>query len=217
MGGTDQNGKSRVTSRETPKERKAELRNQKLALRDSLPTAARIEGSLAMAEHAGDIIAFEPGAIISGFWPIRSEADIRPLMARLAERGARLCLPVILDRETIVFRELVRGAPLVKTGFGTTGPGPEAAVLDPEILLVPLSAFDAGGHRIGYGAGHYDRAIDRLRAKGLSPRLIGIAFDCQEVAAVPAEAHDVALDAVLTESGFRVFSVRALNGQDGQV
>lgn len=200
--------------RVTPKEQKAELRNQKLALRDAMPVQERIEASLAMADHAGDIIAFEPGAVISGFSPIRSEADIRPLMARLAERGARLCLPVVLDRETIVFRELVRGAPLVKTGFGTTGPGPEAASLDPEILLVPISAFDVGGHRIGYGAGHYDRAINRLHAKGLTPRLIGIAFDCQEVPAVPAEAHDVALDAILTETGFRVF--KELGEQDGQ-
>ena len=128
--------------RVTPKEQKAELRNQKLALRDAMPAEQRIEASLAMADHAGDIIAFEPGAVISGFWPIRSEADIRPLMARLAERGARLCLPVVLDRETIVFRELVRGAPLVKTGFGTTGPGPEAAPLDPEILLLTAERAD---------------------------------------------------------------------------
>ena len=78
-------------------------------------------------------------------------------------------------------------------------------MLDPDIMLVPLSAFDRMGHRIGYGAGYYDRAIDRLRAKGRAPKLIGIAFDCQEVASVPAEPHDVALDAMLTESGFRVF------------
>ena len=97
------------------------------------------------------------------------------------------------------------GAPIVKTGFGTTGPGPEAAVLDPDILLVPLSAFDRNGHRIGYGAGHYDRAIDRLKAKGCTPTLIGIAFDCQEVASVPAEPHDVPLDGILTESGLRMF------------
>lgn len=192
--------------RVTPKEQKAELRNQKLALRDAMPVQERIEASLAMADHAGDIIAFEPGAVISGFSPIRSEADIRPLMARLAERGARLCLPVVLDRETIVFRELVRGAPLVKTGFGTTGPGPEAEPLDPEILLVPISAFDAGGHRIGYGAGHYDRAISRLHAKGLTPRLIGIAFDCQEVERVPEENHDVVIPEILTESGLRSFA-----------
>ncbi|WEZ82585.1 5-formyltetrahydrofolate cyclo-ligase [Rhizobium sp. 32-5/1] len=188
-----------------PREEKAVIRNERLALRDALSPEQRIEASLAMLEHAGDQLAFEPGQVISGFWPIRSEADIRPLMARLKARGARLCLPVVMDRETIIFRELVTGAPAVKTGFGTTGPGPEAAVLNPEILLVPLSAFDAQGNRIGYGAGHYDRAITRLREKGLVPRLIGIAFDCQEVASVPAEPHDVALEAVLTESGLRVF------------
>ncbi|UJW74578.1 5-formyltetrahydrofolate cyclo-ligase [Rhizobium sp. SL42] len=185
---------------------KAVLRNERLAERDRIPAERRLEYSLAMADHAGDDIAFEPGTIVSGFFPIRSEVDIRPLMARLKDRGARLCVPVVLDRQTIAFRELVAGAELVDTGFGTRGPGPDAAVLDPEILLVPLSAFDSQGHRIGYGAGHYDRAIARLRQKGLDPRLIGIAFDCQEVAEVPAEAHDVRLEAILTESGLKTFS-----------
>jgi len=189
----------------TSRVEKAAIRNERLALRDAMTPQARIEGSLAMVEHAGDRLEFDPGTVISGFWPIRSEADIRPLMAHLRTRGARLCLPVVLDRETIIFRELVVGAPVVKTGFGTTGPGDEAAVLEPDILLVPLSAFDRAGHRIGYGAGHYDRAIDRLKAKGRTPKLIGIAFDCQEVASVPVEPHDVALDAILTESGFRLF------------
>src|SRR5262249_6970839 len=118
----------------------------------------------------------------------------------------RLCVPAILDKLTIVFRELVPGAPLVATGFGTAGPGPDAAVLDPGLMLVPLSAFDKRGHRIGYGAGYYDRAIDRLRQKGSHPRLIGIAFDCQEVAHVPDEPHDICLDAMLTESGLRFFA-----------
>lgn len=185
---------------------KAVLRSERLGERDRIPAELRLEYSLAMVDHAGDDIAFEPGTIISGFFPIRSEVDIRPLMARLKDRGARLCVPVVLDRQTIAFRELVAGAELVDTGFGTRGPGPDAAVLDPEILLVPLSAFDREGHRIGYGAGHYDRAIARLRQKGLDPRLIGIAFDCQEVAEVPAEAHDVRLEAILTESGLKTFS-----------
>ncbi len=185
---------------------KAGIRNERLTARDAIPDGLRLEYSLAMAEVAGDTLPVEPGLVVSGFFPIRSEADIRPLMARLRARGARLCLPVVMDKETIVFRELVPGAELVNTGFGTRGPGPEAAVLDPEMLLVPLSAFDASGNRIGYGAGHYDRAIARLREKGRHPRLIGIAFDCQEVAEVPFEAHDVRLDAVLTESGLKTFT-----------
>lgn len=187
------------------KDLKAQIRNARLAARDALPAATRTEFSLSMADHAGDAIDFDPGTIVSGFLPIRSEADIRPLMARLKARGARLCLPIVQDKTTIVFRELVPGAELIDTGFGTRGPGPEAAVLDPEILLVPLSAFDATGNRIGYGAGHYDRAIARLLQKGMEPRLIGIAFDCQEVAEVPAEPHDVRLQAILTESGLRTF------------
>lgn len=191
----------------TPREQKAALRLERLALRDAMTPEARIEASLSMLDQAGDTIEFDPGQVISGFWPIRSEVDIRPLMARLRERGARLCLPAIIDKQTIVFRELVPGAPIIETGFGTTGPAEDAPVLDPDIMLVPLSAFDRAGHRIGYGAGYYDRAIERLRLKGHKPRLIGIAFDCQEVASVPAEPHDVALDALLTESGLRIFGL----------
>ena len=187
---------------------KKTIRRERLAARDAIPADLRIEKSLAMAEHGADI-TFEPGTVVSGFMPIRSEADIRPLMFALREKGARLCLPVVLDRETIVFRDLVRGAELVDTGFGTAGPGPEAEVLDPDLLLVPMSAFDAAGNRIGYGAGHYDRAIARLRANGMTPRLIGIAFACQEVDQVPAEPHDVPLDAILTEDGLRQLGGRA--------
>ena len=190
----------------TPKELKAQYRNERLAARDALTLDERIGKGLAMAAHGGDAIDVRAGTIVSGFLPIRSEADIQPLMARLGERGARLCVPVILDRTTIVFRELVPGAPLVPCGFGTSGPGPDAPVLDPDVMLVPLSAFDRAGQRIGYGAGHYDRAIDRLHQKGLNPRLIGIAFDCQEVPSVPAEPHDVRLDAILTESGLNFVS-----------
>ena len=183
---------------------KADIRKERLAQRDAIPAEARIEKSLAMADHAG-ALEFDPGTIISGFMPIRSEADVRPLMSAFRARGARLCLPVVLNKETIVFRELLPTAPLIDTGFGTRGPGAEAAELDPDILLVPLSAFDPLGNRIGYGAGHYDRAIDRLLRKGLKPRLIGIAFDVQKVEEIPVEPHDMPLDAILTESGLTRF------------
>ena len=133
---------------------------------------------------------------------------MRPLMLALRERGARLCLPAILDKQTIVFRELVRDGKMVDMGFGTFGPGPDAAELDPDLMLIPLAAFDDRGHRIGYGAGYYDRAIDRLQAKGHAPRLVAIAFDCQEVERVPDQDHEVQLPEILTESGLRPF----LNG-----
>lgn len=183
------------------------LRKERLLARDALAEAERIEKSLSIADHGEKAFRAEtPFSVVSGFLPIRSEADIRPLLSSLRQTGARITLPVILDKQTIVFRELVPGAELVSMGFGTYGPGPEAAVLDPDLMLVPLAAFDTEGQRIGYGGGYYDRAIDRLHRKGLKPRLIGIAFDCQEVASVPAEPHDVRLHAVLTESGLRRFN-----------
>ena len=187
-----------------PREIKRRLRQEALARRDALDPRWRIEASLGFAEWA-DRIAPLPGTVVSGFWPIRSEVDVRPLMAALRDRGARLSLPAILDKTTIVFREFVRGALLADMGFGTWGPGKEAAELEPGMMLVPLAAFDSRGHRIGYGAGYYDRAIERLQRLGRAPRLIGIAFDCQEVPEVPDEAHDIALPEILTESGLRRF------------
>ncbi len=189
---------------------KAELRAERLAARDDLAPVERIEKSLSIAAHGMGAIEIERGAIVSGFLPIRSEVDLRPLMDLLRDRGARLCAPVVLDRVNIVFRELLRGAELVGGTFGTFGPGPDAPELDPEIMLVPLAAFDRRGHRIGYGGGYYDRAIHRLQQKGLNPRLIGIAFDCQEVASVPEEPHDMRLHGILTESGYRDLADEAI-------
>ncbi len=189
-----------------PRELKRELRREALARRDALDPSFRIEAALEMTEFARNSIEVEPGAIASGFWPMRSEVDVRPLMFALRENGARLCLPAILDKTTMIFRELVRGAALVDMGFGTAGPGDEAEALDPSIMLVPLAAFDTRGHRIGYGAGYYDRAISRLTDAGHAPRLIGVAFDCQEVPTVPDEPHDVIIPEILTESGLRRFT-----------
>ena len=183
---------------------KKALRLEALKRRDLLSLDYIAEGSLKIADVSAGL-AVQPAEVVSGFLPIRTEVDLRPLMAAFAAKGARLCVPAIIDKETIVFRELVRGAAMIDMGFGTVGPGPEAAILDPTLMLMPLAAFDGQGNRIGYGAGYYDRAIAKLRDKGIHPRLIGIAFDCQQVEAVPFEPHDVPLDAILTESGLRRF------------
>ena len=189
----------------TRQEEKARLRAERLALRDAMGAQERVAANAALFAHGLEGIELAPGTILSGFWPIRSEADIRPLLEALRQRGGRIALPVVLDRETIVFREVLPDAPVVKTGFGSYGPGPEAPEVAPEILLLPLSAFDAGGHRIGYGGGYYDRAIARLVTQGRSVTLIGVAFAIQEVASVPFEAHDRPMDAVLKEGGLRWF------------
>lgn len=176
-----------------------------LARRDAIDPVKRIEMGIAACGHGAAAMEIEPGEIVSGFLPIRSEIDPRPLLDILQSRGARLCLPAIIDGTTIIFRELVRGQPLTNTGFGTVGPGPDAKILDPEILIMPLAAFDCLGNRIGYGAGHYDRAIARLEAKGIAPTCVGIAFAIQEVDQVPAMPYDKKMDAVITEAGHRRF------------
>ena len=101
---------------------KAEIRNAVLARRDRLDPMQRIEMSLAACDHGAGFLNILAGMIVSGFFPIRSEIDARPLMDNMRQRGAQLCLPIIQDKTTIVFRELVRGAELVDTGFGTRGP-----------------------------------------------------------------------------------------------
>jgi 5-formyltetrahydrofolate cyclo-ligase len=123
----------------------------------------------------------------------------------MRDKGARLCLPVVLDKETIAFREFLPDAELVQTGFGTMGPDKTAPLVDPAILFMPLAGFDKRGHRLGYGAGHYDRALARFAGRGLEPLLIGMAFDCQEVPYVPNEPHDIALHQILTETGLHLF------------
>ncbi len=175
---------------------KAELRRLALERRAALAPDARIEGSLSLAELVAGF-DFPAGAVVSAFWPIRDEIDPRPVMHLLRQRGHRLCLPAIVDGK-LVFRQLDPETRLVKAGFGTVEPAPDAEVLTPEVMLVPLAAFDRSGHRIGYGKGYYDFAIEALRAKG-QPCCIGVAFSVQEVAAVPFEIHDQPLVAVVTE------------------
>jgi 5-formyltetrahydrofolate cyclo-ligase len=183
---------------------KKTLRSETLKRRDALSPDYRSQAALDMAGRVSGF-GIAKGTVVSGFWPMRTEVDVHPLMSALAEQGARICLPAILDKTTIVFREYFPHAELIDMGFGTMGPPETAAVLDPTVMLVPLVAFDGRGHRIGYGAGYYDRAIAGLHAKGILPRLIGVAFDCQEVAFVPDEPHDVRLAEMLTESGLRAF------------
>lgn len=183
---------------------KAELRRVSLSRRDGLALDWRAKTSATLADHADSLGAVD-GTVISGFWPMRSEIDPRPLMDRLRQAGAQLALPAVIDRDTIVFRRYAEGEALVPSGFGTMAPPKDAETVAPDILLVPLAAFDDFGNRLGYGAGHYDRAIAALREAGHSPRLVGLAFAAQCVPAIPTERHDVALDAVLTENGLRRF------------
>ena len=163
------------------------------------PRPAASRAALALAGHV-DALGATPGGTVAAYWPIRSEIDPRPLLFALHERGCRMALPVVAG-DTMVFRELARTSDLVPVGHGTMAPAPGAPELVPDLILMPLAAFDASGVRLGYGRGHYDRAVAALRAAGHAPRLVGLALPAQEVDAIPAEPHDEAMDAVLLATG----------------
>ncbi len=177
---------------------KAPLRREAVARRDAFPPAMRAAAAATVAARPCPI-AITPGAVVSAFTPIGSEFDPQPLMHKLADVGARLVLPVVLGRgKPLVMRMWNFGEPLVASSFGILEPRPEATAADPDILLVPLVAFDRRGHRIGYGAGYYDLSITLLRARK-SVVAVGLAFAVQEISNVPATPRDARLDLVLTE------------------
>ena len=179
---------------------KADLRTAALAARDALSEEARAAAAQALAKR-GLPLQLAPGAVVAGYSPIRGELDPAPLMQMLAAQGARLALPVITARgKALIFRAWNPRDRLLPGALGILEPSPAAAEVVPHIVLVPLAAFDRNGHRIGYGAGHYDRTLAHLhRSRGFTAA-IGVAFAAQEVEAIPALQHDVPLDFVLTET-----------------
>jgi 5-formyltetrahydrofolate cyclo-ligase len=178
---------------------KKDLRAAALASRDALSSGQRTVAAEAIATRG---LPFEitRGTIVSGYSPIRSEIDPAPLMRTLSAQGARLALPAVMARgKSLAFRAWSANDRLLLGPLGILEPSPAAAELIPDIMLVPLAAFDRLGHRIGYGAGHYDYTLAHLR-KMKPVTAIGLAFAAQEIRAVPALQHDVALDYVLTET-----------------
>lgn len=177
---------------------KADLRTAALARRDVLSDEQRAAAAQAIAMR-GLPVEIKPNSVVAGYSPIRNEIDPAPLMQALAAHGARLALPAITARgKALVFRAWSSGDKLMLGSLGIPEPSPAAAELIPDILLVPLAAFDRDGHRVGYGAGHYDVTLAHLR-KGKAVMAIGLAFAAQEVEAIPALSHDVKLNYVLTE------------------
>jgi 5-formyltetrahydrofolate cyclo-ligase len=179
---------------------KNEARAAALARRDAL---SRLEREAAAAAVAATPLPVElpAGAIVAGYSPIGSELDPFPLLQALAAQGAVLALPVVIARDhALIFRAFAPGDVLVRGAYGIFQPSSDAAEVDPDIVLVPLAAFDRAGHRIGYGRGYYDRTLQALRAmKRIT--VIGLAFAVQEIDIVPRLAHDEQLDCVLTEHG----------------
>lgn len=169
------------------------------AVRDALAPTYRTAGSQALARLLVD--TGDAGcAVISAFWAMGSEIDPRPLTDALRARGHPIALPVMMGKsEPLAFRLWVPGEVLVERMWGIREPAATSQAVEPDVLLVPLLAFDRQGHRLGYGGGFYDRTLRRLRTrKPISA--IGVAFDEQEIDVVPYLDYDESLDWVLTPS-----------------
>lgn len=189
-------------------DQKNALRAAALGRRDALARGVRAEASARIVGRLGSIVADTRPTVLAGFAPIRSEANVMPFLLTVRASDVPVALPC-LSGGGIVFRAWLPGAELVPGAWGIREPSEAAPLATPDLVLVPLAAFDARGNRLGYGKGHYDRALTALREAGFAPRLVGVAFAAQEVDAIPTEPFDVPLDAVVTEDGIRSFGPAA--------
>lgn len=170
----------------------------KAALR-AMALAARGQGGDqdALTRHLIAALAPHGGKVLSGYWPMRGEADPRPAMAL---HDGPVCLPVVPGRAVPLLFRRWDGEPLVPGPFGTSHPPDSQPLLRPQVLIVPLAGFDRRGNRIGYGGGYYDRTLQLLRETA-PVTAIGLAFAVQELPAIPAEPFDQPLDLIVTDSG----------------
>ncbi|MGB0935386.1 MAG: 5-formyltetrahydrofolate cyclo-ligase [Alphaproteobacteria bacterium] len=153
-----------------------------------------------ISDHILADITLPPKSWVSGYWPIGSEADPRPAMYNLFADNHNLCLPYARKENAVMtFHHWVPGHDLIRDEVGTPSSGLDAPEIHPGVMIVPLLAFDEKGHRIGYGRGHYDRAIAEARSSR-DIITIGVGYEAQKLEIIPAEETDQALDWIVTET-----------------
>ncbi|MGB0261480.1 MAG: 5-formyltetrahydrofolate cyclo-ligase [Henriciella sp.] len=153
------------------------------------------------------------GPYVSAYWPIGSELDPRPLMQRLHAQGATLCLPWSAPGQPMCFRQWRPDDQLETASFGLKQPLSTADRVTPRLILAPLLGVDTSGMRLGYGQGHYDRAVASIRETGPA-FLCGLAFAGQLIETIPSEAHDIPLDWLVTEHGSTPFFLSRASAPD---
>ena len=186
---------------------KSALRRALLQDRDAAMAAHASTARLAIRDRY--LAAFDPpaGTVVSAFWPMAGELDLRPLLAALHDRGCVCGLPVVVGRNVpLVFRSWEPGVALVTSRFGIAEPAPDRPAVRPRHALVPLLAFDDEGYRLGYGGGFYDRTLAMLRGDGAGPLVaIGVGLEAQRRQALPREPFDARLDWLVTEGAVKQF------------
>lgn len=185
---------------------KKQLRKQAAATRkkafDAMPDAP---ARLAAFHH--ELTCIYAPLMVAAYWPIRTEIDPVPLLAKLADDGAATCLPVTpIEGKPLVFHEWQIGTPLADGPYHTKEPDGSSPVVMPDLILAPLLAFDAQCWRLGYGGGFYDRTLDALEKAGHKAHVVGIAFDESEVEHVPTGPYDKVLSAICTPTSLRLAS-----------
>ncbi len=182
-------------------DQKAELRAKALSARKAAFEAHGTGAGRRLAAHGLDFLGLRAGATVSGFAAIRDEIDPAALLDWLHREGFKLALPAMEGRgKPLVMRAWTPGDEMAAAEWGIREPLAEKEELMPDVLLVPLLAFDRSGWRLGYGGGFYDRTLAKLKARK-PVTAVGIAYDELEVDAVPHESYDQRLDWVLTPSG----------------
>jgi 5-formyltetrahydrofolate cyclo-ligase len=185
---------------------KTALRRDALVRRAEVEPAVRAAFSRRLAEEGLRLARLWRPRIVSAFHPLLDEPDTIPLLTVLAAQGFATALPVVVGRGSpLAFRLWRPGEPTRAGAMSIRQPLEEAPAVDPDLLFTPLACFDRRGHRIGYGAGFYDRTLARLRM--IKPiHAIGVAYGVCEIPAVPYETHDQSLDAIVTEQETILFS-----------
>jgi 5-formyltetrahydrofolate cyclo-ligase len=180
---------------------KAEARKAAAKIRKSAHEQLKDDAPLMLASHG---LPFPPSVarnVVSAFFPYKSEIDTRPLLGKLAGEGWTTCLPIVIALgEPLIFRRWLPGQPTIPGTWDIPQPTDDAELVIPDVLLVPMMAFDKRGFRLGYGGGFYDRTLQELRAQK-AIIAIGVAYAAQEVDSVAHDSHDQALDYVVTEKG----------------
>jgi 5-formyltetrahydrofolate cyclo-ligase len=184
------------------KDLRAQKQNLRQVMRDvrRKAFAENPEAGAALCTQVLDHFTLPQKAIVAASIPFGGEIDVTPLMEALREKGHTIVLPVIsAEGEALIFRQHQAGEPLAANMLGILEPLSSAPMLEPDILFIPLLAFDLRLHRLGYGGGYYDRTLQRLRA-GKSIVAVGLGFSAQEIPEVPRDAHDARLDKIFTEN-----------------
>jgi len=182
----------------TDADSKAALRREALARRKGLSPETRSRLTDRLSQEGLRLARLWAPSVVSAFHPIREEPNALALLGALADEGFATALPAVRRGSHLIFRLWRPGDPTAPGAMAIPEPLETAPAVEPDLLFVPLACFDRRGHRIGYGAGYYDRSLERLRAMK-KVHAVGVAYGVCEVAAAPYEAHDQSLDAIVTE------------------